>query len=415
MSSPKLKYADFKGPAKQLEDLDLPRIAHEIGCGEDEVHMLMDVESAGDGFDNQGRPKALYEPHIMFKELTKRGDKAGLAEAMKLGLAYKTWKTKPYPKDSYPNLIKACAINLEAALCSTSWGAEQMMGFNFKSAGYANVVEMVNAHCDDEENHIQSMINFCEENDLADDLQRLGALTRPTTPADCAPIARVYNGASYAENKYHIKLAAAHNKWRKIPDTAWTPDSPTGPIIVAQGKSTAGLSESDIRGAQQMLKDKGYVEVGRIDGILGTDTATAINAFQVVEGLPVDGKLTRELIEKIKLAKMRPVSEARASATQADVVENAVPAVASTVKSASLIKTVGMSAMSLFGVGSVIDGDVPDLDQFSSSLSKTQLIMNMIGDKLPWVIGLVAAGLVVYYGQKILSRQIEGYRKGMVK
>lgn len=414
MTAPKLKYPDFKGPAKQLEDLDLPRIAHEIGCTEDEVHMLMDVESAGDGFDSQNRPKVLYEPHIMFKELTKRGDKAGLAEAMKLGLAYKVWKTKPYPKDSYPNLIKACAINLEAALCSASWGAEQMMGFNFKTAGYDNVVDMVNAHCEDEENHIQSMINFCDANSLADDLQRLAALKRPTTAADCAPIARVYNGAGYAENNYHVKLAQRHNFWRKIPNTAWTPDSATGPIISAQGGATT-LSEANIRDAQQMLKDKGYIEVGRIDGKLGTDTATAVNAFQVVEGLPVDGKLTDELIAKLRIAKMRPVSEQRASATQAEVVENAVPAVASTVKSADLIKKGAMVALSLFGLGGVTDGGVPDLDQFSKSLNKTQLLLDTIGDKLPWIIGIVAAGAAIYYGHKILTRQIEGYRKGVVK
>ena len=55
--------ADFKGRAKKLEDTDLPRIAASIGCGEDEVHMLIDVEAAGSGFDTAGRPKMLFEPH----------------------------------------------------------------------------------------------------------------------------------------------------------------------------------------------------------------------------------------------------------------------------------------------------------------------------------------------------------------
>lgn len=39
----------FKGRAKRLDDVDLPRIGHQIGVGEDEIHAFMDVEAAGSG------------------------------------------------------------------------------------------------------------------------------------------------------------------------------------------------------------------------------------------------------------------------------------------------------------------------------------------------------------------------------
>lgn len=414
-----LKYADFKGPAKQLEDLDLPRIAHAIGAGEDEVHMLMDVESAGDGFDSQGRPKLLFEPHIMFKELTKRGDKKALDAAIKEGVAYKVWKTKPYPKDSYPNLLKAMKINPEAALMSASWGAEQMMGFNYKTAGYANVFDMVNAHCDDEENHIQSMINFCVANNLADDLKRLAELKRPTTPADTAPIARVYNGSAYAENNYHTKLATAHNKWRKIPDTPWNPDAPaTAPIILTPTEESIeqkGLDRDDVRAIQQLLKDKGYIEVGKIDGVVGKDTISAVTSFEVVEGLPVTGQVTHELWERLKGAKMRPVSEERANASTQEVVENTSPPVANTVKQASLLKNVMIGVGTVSGLGGLVDGGIPDLDKLAATVNKTQLILNTIGDKLPWIIGLGAAGIGIYVASGTLGRITEGFKKGTVR
>ena len=404
-----LKYPDFRGPAKPIEDLDLPRIGAEIGVGEDEVHMLIEVEAAGAGFDGESRPKMLFEPHIFYREL---GEGKKRDHAVKEGLAYPKWK-KGYPKDSYPRLAAALKIDEAAALRSASWGATQVLGDNFKMAGFASVQDMVSAMCEDEEHHIEAMVEFCKASGIDDDLRRLAALTRPTTPDDCRIIAKTYNGPAYAENGYHTKMAAAHNKWRKIPDTAWTPAA-TGPIIVAQGESSY-YPQTQIKEVQQLLKDKGYVEVGKVDGLAGKDTAIAVTAFQVVEGMPVDGKITSVLIDRLKIAKMRPVSETRATATKSEVVENAVPAVASTVKSADLIKKGGMVALSLFGFGTVSDGGVPDLDQFSSSLNKTQMIMHLIGDKLPWVIGVIAAAAAVYYGHKILSRQIEGYRKGTVK
>lgn len=210
-----LKYPDFVGPAKAIEDVDLPRIAQEIGAGEDEVHMLLEVETAGSSFDSKRRPKLLFEPHKFY---------AGLAgaerdEAVRLGLAYPRWGMKPYPKESYTRLGQAVEINQREALEACSWGGPQIMGENFKLAGFANVYDMVNAFCEDEDNHIEAMIGFVRSVGLDDDLRRLAALTRPTTPEDCRIIARVYNGPGYEKNKYHEKMAAAHNKWRKIADT----------------------------------------------------------------------------------------------------------------------------------------------------------------------------------------------------
>lgn len=406
-----LKYADFKGAAKQLEDPDLPRIAHEIGCGEDEIHMLMEVESSGDGFDKNGRPKMLFEPHIFYAELGPGKDRD---VAVKAGLAYKDWKPGKYPADSYPRLDNAMKINSTAALKSASWGASQILGRNFEMAGYDSVEDMVNGFCDDEDDHIEAMINFVKSAGIDDDLRRIAALKRPTTPDDCRPIALAYNGKSYATHGYHTKLAAAHNKWKKIPDTIWTPDSATGPIIVAQGDSVA-LSEVFVRQVQQALKDKGYVEVGRVDGVAGKDTAAAVTAFQIVEGLPVDGKVTEALFEKLKVAKMRPVSEARANATTADVVKNAATPVAESVQSVNLMGNIMKGVLAVSGVGALADGGIPDLDKLAATVNKTQLILSTIGDKLPWIIGFGAAGFALYIGSGTVSKIVAGYQKGSVK
>ena len=213
----------FKGKAKCIDDDDLPRIGAKIGVGEDEIHAVLEVETRGGGFDNQGRPKMLFEPHIFYRELSGKEREKAVA----LGLAYRKWGAKRYPKDSYTRLAQAIKINENAALRSASWGLGQIMGFNHKLAGYASARKMVLAFLDDEEAHLEAMVEFIVANGLDDDLRN----------HDWRGFARGYNGAGYAKHGYHLKLARAYAKWVKIPDTPIkvdrTPDRPeTGPSFI---------------------------------------------------------------------------------------------------------------------------------------------------------------------------------------
>lgn len=197
----------FVGAAKRLDDIDIPRIGAAIGVGEDEVHAVLDVETAGGGFDSRGRPAMLFEPHIFDRQLS--GSK--LTAARDAGLAYPRWGERPYPRDSYPRLVQAMEIDQEAALRSASWGLGQIMGFNAGAAGYASAEDMVNDFLDDEERHLEAMIRFIATNGLDDELRR----------HDWAGFARGYNGAGYRKNRYDEKLAAAYARWTRVPDTPW--------------------------------------------------------------------------------------------------------------------------------------------------------------------------------------------------
>ncbi|WP_348631016.1 N-acetylmuramidase domain-containing protein, partial [Mesorhizobium sp. M4B.F.Ca.ET.215.01.1.1] len=88
----------FKGAARRLDDTALPRLGAIIGVGEDEVHAFLDVETRGHGFDAQGRPLILFEPHVFYRNLSG----AARTEAIAQGLAYPRWGERPYPSDSYP-------------------------------------------------------------------------------------------------------------------------------------------------------------------------------------------------------------------------------------------------------------------------------------------------------------------------
>lgn len=226
----------FKGRAQRLTDLDLPTVGAMIGVGEDEIHAVLDVEAAGSGFDKQGRPKMLFEPHVFWREL---GPGPKRDEAARQGLARPQWK-RDYPADSYPRLLAAMKIDAEAALRSASWGLGQVMGFNHAAAGHPSARAMVAAFMDSEGAQLAAMVNFIKANGLDDELRR----------HDWKGFARGYNGPGFAKNGYDRKLAAAFEKWRKIKDTPLPPKAAAPapvPAPAPQTTPTHGLFAAILR------------------------------------------------------------------------------------------------------------------------------------------------------------------------
>ena len=205
----------FKGRAKRLDDIDLPKLGAKLGVGEDELHAFIDVETRGSGFDGEGRPRILFERHKFHQYVPANK----LVAAVNAGLASKTPGGYGKESDQYPKLMRAIAIDREAALKSCSWGLGQVMGFNHKLAGYATVEDMVTAFMDDEENHLAASVAFILANNLDDELRR----------HDWAGFARGYNGSNYAINDYDTKLRDAYAKWSRIKDTPYNPGSAPAP------------------------------------------------------------------------------------------------------------------------------------------------------------------------------------------
>ena len=87
---------------------------------------------------------------------------------------------------------------------SASYGKFQIMGFNYKLAGYKGIEEFVATMNASEDDHLHAFINFVKNKNLVDELQR----------KDWAGFAKGYNGSGYKENKYDEKLAAAYVKFK---------------------------------------------------------------------------------------------------------------------------------------------------------------------------------------------------------
>ncbi|MER8484989.1 N-acetylmuramidase family protein [Mesorhizobium sp. M1322] len=241
----------FKGAARRLDDLDLPKLGARIGVGEDEIHAFIDVETSGHGFDVHGRPIILFEPHVFFRNLSE----AKRAQAVPAGLAYAKWGERPCPRDSYPRLKAAIAIDETAALKSASWGLGQVLGENFKAAGFFTVQAMVEAMMEDEALQLAAAVNFIAANRLDGKLRN----------HDWAGFAKGYNGASFGKNAYDIRLAAAFRKWSGIKDTPWPPAAPAqppAPVPIPQAPQLNGPTPS----APEAEPDKAGVRPGPLPG-----------------------------------------------------------------------------------------------------------------------------------------------------
>lgn len=382
-------FKGFKGAAKRLDDIDLPRIASQIGVGEDEVHAFIDAETRGSGFDDQGRPKILFERHKFYLFCSKEK----LPTAIKAGLANK--RAGGYGKESeqYAKLARAMKIDERAALLSCSWGLAQIMGFNHLTAGYATIDAMILAFMADEENHLQAAITFIKNSGLDDELRQ----------HDWKGFAKGYNGTNYAINKYDQKLAAAFAKWSKIKDTPYILDG-TRPIPKPK---PAQPENKLVENVQKLLREKGYPEVGEPDNRMGNRTRNAILAFEADNGLPLTGKVSDELLAALVKAPVRENSEARKSATADELKDKGIP----TVTMADRLKKLGQGILTTMGIGVVGQGTY-DFDTIKDKLDSMKGLTDTVLSFSPWIIGAAVAGVAIYFGSKVIEAQVEAYRKG---
>lgn len=390
---------NFIGRAKKLDAIDIPRIGAIIGVGEDEVRAFMEVEASGSGFDRQGRPKMLFEPHVFYRNLSGRERD----EAVRRDLAYPRWGQQPYPKDSYPRLIEAMAINETAALKAASWGLGQILGENFAMVGYDSVQDMIVAFMDDEETHLEAMIRFLIAAGIDDDLRA----------HRWATVARVYNGPGYRKHNYDGRLAAAFRKWANIPDTPWDGNMDPEPDDLTPTKyPTVRMGDRGfvVEHLQRTLKDLNY-HTGKIDGHFGKATRASVLAFQADHRLVTDGVAgpqTWDALENSPTA--RPISQDRSTATESDLRDQG----STTIKNGDRGQIAGGVLTATGGIAAA--GEViSQAEEASGLLGRVQGVLGefsgFLSDNLPLVL-LIGGGLAIYYVTQMKKARVQDHRSG---
>jgi hypothetical protein len=189
---------DFVGTGRRLTSEDLLAAANKVGVDVATIRSVLEVETAGAGFDTKRRLKLLFEPHIFYKQL---GPGAKREEAVKQGLAYAKAGTHPYPPLSkrYDQITAAIAIDETAALNSASWGVPQIMGFNHKAAGFQSAKAMVISMLEGEDRQLEAFANLLSNWKLAASLKN----------RDWRTFSLRYNGPNALKNGFDKKLKAA--------------------------------------------------------------------------------------------------------------------------------------------------------------------------------------------------------------
>lgn len=235
----------FEGDGRPLTDAGIARICTTLDANPPAVWAVLSVETSGFGFLPDRRPRILFERHIFHRRT------GGRFDASDPDISHATRGGYVFGAGEYPRLERAIALEETAALESASWGVGQVMGFNFTAAGFADVKLMVNAMIGGEDAQLLAMANFIKDAKLS------GALRNQ----DWTTFARGYNGPQFADNHYPEKLGEAYAKYQDA------------------------LPNLRLRTAQAALSYLGF-DPGRIDGLPGRRTRTAVRAFQGREGLP---------------------------------------------------------------------------------------------------------------------------------
>jgi hypothetical protein len=187
------------------------------------IAAIAEVEGNGMGFHpTTGKVLIQFEPGY-FKRLITPVVRAAINAAWKAVEAktatpeqtvlYSNWTSIMGNKvegqsEEYRIFNIAFSVDPQAAMLSTSWGMGQIMGANFKAAGFKTVDAMVTAFRESIENQFLGMLAFIADNPT------LNAVLKDPNPdlADCRLIARFYNGAAYEKFNYHNRIFDAYTK-----------------------------------------------------------------------------------------------------------------------------------------------------------------------------------------------------------
>jgi N-acetylmuramidase len=192
-----------KGAALKLAASDYASAAKTLGAEAAAVHAVSEVESGGrTGFDAHKRPKILFETHHF---RVNSGGKFNASHPELTAPYSSPLRRASYNKDQWKVIHAAFALDPHAAVKSASWGMFQVLGENAKACGWKSLEQFVTDMFYSEGQHMRVFLGFCKANNL----------TRYLARKDWASFARGYNGASYADFAYDIKMAAAYKRYAK--------------------------------------------------------------------------------------------------------------------------------------------------------------------------------------------------------
>lgn len=187
-----------------LAESDYEAAAKVLGCEVPAIKAVAQVESPRGAFDNFKKhivPSILYERH-KFRTFTNNKFSKEYPDLSGNRGNYGKYSAQ------YPKLVRAMELDEIAALKSCSWGKFQIMGFNYKAAGFPDVRTMVKAMFKNEKEQLKAFVNFIKDSET-----RISAIKNKKW----ANFALNYNGTSYKDYNYDTKMLDQYNYYKSNP------------------------------------------------------------------------------------------------------------------------------------------------------------------------------------------------------
>ncbi len=151
-----------------LTEPNLSDAAKTLGCTSRDIKAVSHVEAPNGGFiaSPDNRPVILFESHA-FHTLTN-----GVYDGSHSGISTNSWQHNYGTSGSYQydRLNEALSLNRNAALQAASWGKYQIMGLNYKNAGYDSVEEFVKDMATSEAYQLDAFVAFLQNTGIDKDL-----------------------------------------------------------------------------------------------------------------------------------------------------------------------------------------------------------------------------------------------------
>ena len=181
-----------------LSQRDFVEAAAALGCEIASIRAVCEVEAPRGGFLPDGQVAILFERHKFSEYTRRRFDDTHPSISNRTPGGYIGGAAE------HRRLQQAAALDRDAALRATSWGRFQILGNNFRQAGFTSVQGFINAMHKSERAQLDAFVNFIKADPV---------LLTALRYKQWATFARRYNGPRYAVNRYDIKLAEAYRRY----------------------------------------------------------------------------------------------------------------------------------------------------------------------------------------------------------
>jgi hypothetical protein len=161
------------------------------------IMSVAENESLDGGFLPDGRPKILFERHKFRKYSNGRFDNSHPHLSNDAPGGYKGGAAE------WVRFEAAAKLNRKAAMMAISMGKFQIMGFNYKLAGFDSVEAFFEAMHVSEGEHLKAFCHFVINSGLDDELRK----------EDFVGFASGFNGKYHAKNNYAPRMEASDNKF----------------------------------------------------------------------------------------------------------------------------------------------------------------------------------------------------------